>query len=202
MERAPSTIDTRRALRVSMLSIGWTLVSGTVACVLGLRAGSLALVAFGAIGVLDAAGSVALVVHFRHALAHEVASERHERIALNVVTLGLVAVGAATAALSVRRLVAGSRASEDAAGIALAAVSVVALLALAARKRQLAARVGSAALGADGWLSATGALLALVTLAGTVLANASTWAWPDPVAATLVAVGAIVLGVQLRRAER
>jgi divalent metal cation (Fe/Co/Zn/Cd) transporter len=195
-------VDTRRAMRVSATSVVWTLVAGAAAVVIGLRAHTLALVAFGAIGVLDAAGSVALVVHFRHSLVHDEASARHERIALNVVTAGLFTVGCVTAAFSIHRLLAQSTAESDAAGIVLAAVSVVALVILSSAKRLLSRRVGSHALLADSWLSAAGALLALVTLAGTALSAAYSWTWVDPVAATIVAVGAVGLGVTLRLGGR
>jgi divalent metal cation (Fe/Co/Zn/Cd) transporter len=195
-------VDTRRAMRVSATSVVWTLLAGAAAVVIGLRAHTLALVAFGAIGVLDAAGSVALVVHFRHSLAHDVASARHERIALNVVTAGLFTVGCVTAAFSIHRLLTPSTAESDAAGIVLAAVSVVVLAILSRAKRRLSRRVGSHALHADSWLSAAGALLALVTLAGTALSAAFSWTWVDPAAATVVAIGAIGLGVTLRIGAR
>ena len=57
--------DLRAGLRVSALSIGWTLSSSTAAVAIGMTAGSLVLVAFGLTGVLDAVGSATLVVHFR-----------------------------------------------------------------------------------------------------------------------------------------
>lgn len=189
----------RAGLRVSTASVVWTLASGVAAVVLGATSGSLVLVVFGFIGLLDAAGSSALVVHFRHARRHEAMSERHERLALRVVTVGMVVVGVSTAALSLRRLVEGSASEAVPVGVAIAAMSVLILTALAVRKHRIARLIPSRALRADGWLSANGAVLALVTVAGTALTGAFGWWWVDPFAATAVAAGAIAVGLVLGR---
>src|SRR3954466_8806937 len=95
----------RSAMIVSSLSIAWTVVASALAIGIGLTVSSLVLVAFGCTGLLDAAGSIALVIHFRHALRHETFSQRHERVAFLVVTGGLVVVALTTAVESVARLV-------------------------------------------------------------------------------------------------
>jgi divalent metal cation (Fe/Co/Zn/Cd) transporter len=187
----------RAGLNVSSASLAWTVASGSGAVVLGVTANSLVLVAFGIIGMLDAVGSTTLVIHFRHALRHESLSERRERVALRVVTVGMVIVGAATVGLGLRRLAERSGSESVPAGVALAAMSAVALAALAARKRRIASLVPSRALLADAWLSATGALLAVVTVAGTGLTDAFGWWWVDPAAATVVGVGAVGVGLAL-----
>src|SRR5262245_16580758 len=105
-------------VRVSAVSIVWTVVASTTAIVLGVEVGSLVLVVFGAAGLLDAAGSGSLVIHFRHALRHEAFSQRHERLALRLVTGGLVAVGALTAIESGRRLVEGAHPRAGVGGVA------------------------------------------------------------------------------------
>ena len=136
----------RAGLRISIISLSWTLVAGSCAIALGVAGDSLTLIAFGAIGLLDTLGSATLVVHFRHALRHEAISERHERVALRVVTLGMAAVGLGTFADSIVRVVTHGVARSSAAGVALAAVSVVVLGALAWRKQTIAPQVPSNAL--------------------------------------------------------
>jgi len=200
-DEAVVTDHLRAGVRVSVASIAWTVLSGTVAVVVGLSAGSLVLVAFGLTGLLDAAGSAALVLHFRHALRHQALSEGHERRALRVIIAGLVLVGSLTAAESVRRLVGGVHSEASPAGLALAAVSIGVLAVLSVRKNRIAERIPSTALRADGWLSATGCLLAVVTVAGTGLTSTLGWWWADPVAAAAVAGGAVGIAVVMARGD-
>ncbi len=196
---AIATHHLRAGVRISVVSIVWTVLSGTTAVAVGLSAGSLVLVAFGLTGLLDAAGSATLVVSFRHALQHEALSEGHERTALRVITAGLLLVGTLTAVESIRRLVGGVRPDAAPAGLVLAAASIGVLAVLSVAKLRIAVRIPSRALGADGWLSATGCLLAAVTVAGTGLTSALGWWWADPVAASVVAVGAVSIAAVMAR---
>ena len=198
LEAAP-TDQLRAGIRVSGVSIVWTVAASTVAVVLGLDTGSVVLVAFGLTGLLDAAGSVSLVVHFRHALHHEAFSEGHERWALRIITLGLVIVGAVTITQSLSQLATGADPAESPMGMAVAALSIVVLAALSVRKHQVARRLRSHALHADGWLTATGCVLAIVTVSGAGLTSALGWWWADPSAAIVVAGAAIVLAALMWR---
>jgi divalent metal cation (Fe/Co/Zn/Cd) transporter len=182
--------DLEAGLRVSVVSIVWTVVASAVAVTLGLLTPSLVLVAFGLTGLLDAAGSFALVLHFRHALRHEAISERRERLALRVVGVGLIVTGAATSVESVRRLLTHGAGHRSWAGAVLAAASVIVLGVLATMKRRIAARVQSDALRADSWLSATGALLGVVTVVGAAVSRV--W-WLD--AGSALAIGAVAAGL-------
>jgi divalent metal cation (Fe/Co/Zn/Cd) transporter len=178
---------------VSGVSLVWTAVTSTTAVAVGVASHTLVLVAFGVTGVLDGAGSLALVLHFRHALRHEAISEARERVAHRVVSVGLIATGLATSAESVRRLAVHAEGHSSSFGAGLAAVSVVVLGFLARRKIAVAARVPSDALRADGWLSATGAVLGVVTVAGAALTIA--W-WVDAAAALVVGAAAVAVGVR------
>ena len=185
-------------LRLSIASIVWTVCASASSVAVGVRSSNLVLVAFGCTGLLDAAGSTALVVHFRHAMRHDTFSERHERVALSIVTIGLLVVASLTAVESSRRLVLRVHGRETPTGIAIAGASMVVLAWLAYRKRAVGMAIPSHALVADGWLSLTGALLALVTVAGTFLSRLGWW-WADPAAALVVAIGALAIGIVLRR---
>jgi divalent metal cation (Fe/Co/Zn/Cd) transporter len=188
--------------RISVAALVWTLGVGGTAVAVGAAAGSLTLVVFGAIALLDAAGSSVLIVHFRHAIHHQSISEGHERTALLVVTVGMAAVGVATIADSAFKLARHGGGHAPALGIGLAAASVVALSVLSTAKRRIAPRIPSRALLADGWLSGMGALLALVTLIGTGLEAAIGWWWLDPVGALALGAGAVVMSWILGRSER
>jgi divalent metal cation (Fe/Co/Zn/Cd) transporter len=193
------TDELSAAVSVSIASILWTMAANSASIVLGITAGSVVLIAFGATGLLDAAGSASLVVHFRHALHHEAFSERHERVALHVVTLGLAAVGGVTLLASAQRLVAHTASSSSALGTAIAAASILVLGVLAIRKHQVARRIDSRPLHADGWLSTTGCVLAIVTVTGSILAARFDWWWADPAAAALIGCAATVVAFAMRR---
>jgi divalent metal cation (Fe/Co/Zn/Cd) transporter len=187
----------RAGIRVSAVSIGWTVVASTTAITIGVASNSLVLASFGATAAMDAVGSAALLAHFRHALRHEAISEYRERVALRIVTIGLLLVGATTLFESVRRLLNGLQGEASLVGVVVSAASAVALAWLSLRKRQVGRRLGSRALIADGWLSATGGLLAAVTLIGAGLTLAWGWWVADPMAAAFIAVGALAAAIVL-----
>jgi divalent metal cation (Fe/Co/Zn/Cd) transporter len=192
----------RSAWLVSCISVVWTVIASAIAIGLGITGPSAVLVAFGAIGFVDALGSIALVYHFRHALKHDQISERLENVAHRIVLIGLFVVGAGAVVLGVVRLIAEATSDRSNAGTVLAAVSLVALIALSARKQTLARAVGSDALLADGRLSAVGAMQAGVTLFGTAAAVALHWDWADAVAATVVGLVAIGVAIRTGRSHR
>lgn len=174
------------------MSVLWTVATGATAVVIGLVVSNLVLIAFGLTATIDAAGSWALVLHFRHVRQHDRVDTRRERRAHLVINVGLVAVGAGAVAESVDRLVRGAGGHGSAAGAAIAAASVCVLPVLAVRKRQLARRLASAPLRADGNLSATGALLGVVTVVGALVHGVD---WLDPVCAMAIGVVAAGSGV-------
>ena len=192
----------RAAFLVSVLSVGWTVLASVAAIATGIVAHALVLIVFGLTGVLDAAGSWTLALHFRHALAHEAISPARERLALRIVSIGLVSIGLFTIEESTRRLIARSGAHSTRFGIVIAAASILALSALTWRKRMVARRVSSRALWADSWLSATGAALAVIAVVGTTLAGRGASYWIDPVTALLVAILAASAGVGFLRREQ
>jgi divalent metal cation (Fe/Co/Zn/Cd) transporter len=186
------------AWRVSALSVAWTVLASAVAIGLGIAGHSVVLGAFGAVGMVDAVGSVALAHHFLHALHHEAFSDRLERRAHVIVTFGLLGVGVVTLVVSAARLATGAAGNPSIAGAIVAGASFGALIALSLRKRRLAAQVQSDALMSDSRLSAIGALQALVALAGVVTTRSLGWDWADAVAAMAVSVVAISIAVVTR----
>lgn len=184
---------------MSTVSVGWTVVSGALAIALGIHDDSAVLVAFGAVGVVDAVGSAALVHHFRHGLKHDELSDRFERRAHRIVLVGMAAVGVAAVVGGVTRLLFGVETEGTVAGAVLAAISLVVLLELSSRKRRIGRSILSHALVSDGHLSGIGALQAAVALAGTVATGVFGWDWADASATAVVGGGAIVLAVQSAR---
>jgi len=197
----PHRRDVHAAWLVSLTAVVWTVTTSGLALALGASSHSAVLGAFGAIGLVDAAGSIALVYHFRHGLRHDALSDRLERLSHRVVVVGLLTVGLGAVGDGFARLLTGASGDSSRAGSILAAISLVVLVALASRKISVSARVGSAALLADGRLSAVGAAQAGVTLFGTAAARWLDWPWADALAATLVGIVAISVGVATRRRD-
>jgi len=197
MERTPIR-HARSAFVVSLVSVVWKVASGGAAIALGVASRSAVLVAFGAIGFVDATGSVALAYHFHHAMRHDALAEHLERIAHRVVVTGLFLVGLGAVVVGVARLATGATADDSFAGTLLAAVSLVVLAVLSTRKQRIARRVGSPALQADGRLSAVGAAQAAVALFGTA-ARGFGWSSADAIAATIVGLLAMTTAIVTRR---
>lgn len=191
--------DLRRGLWLSAGSILWTLSVSAAEVALGVTHHVLSLTVFGLAGLLDAAGSATLVAHFRHTLRHDRISEAHERRAMLVVSAGLLVLGSLTVAESIRRLVEGHAAQATGAGTAIAAASVAVLAGLAIMKQRVGRAVGTHALVADGWLSASGALLAVLAVVGATFGARPHRAFIDPVAALVIGVLVGVYGAILLR---
>lgn len=171
------------------MSVVWTIVSGITAIALGVAASSLVLIAFGLTAAIDAAGSWALVLHFRHVRHHDSIDQRRERRAHVIISVGLLVVGIGAVIESVDRLARGRVSHGSTAGAAIAGASIAVLSVLATRKHNLAARLRSRPLRADGNLSATGALLGAVTVVGALVHGVS---WLDPACAA--GIGAVAAG--------
>jgi divalent metal cation (Fe/Co/Zn/Cd) transporter len=115
--------------------------------------------------------------------------------------IGLLVVGSTAILGGVIRLADVRPSSSSVAGMVLAGVSLVVLLALSGRKRQVANRISSNALRSDGHLSAVGAMLAAVTLVGTVVERWLGWSWADAAATIVLGVVAVWLAISTWRSE-
>lgn len=186
----------RQALSVSYAAIAWTLVTGVVGVVVGVSAGSTALVGTSADVLADMASSAVLVWRFRAELQGHPVGIRAEHIAERVAAsaLSMVAVGIAIAA--VLRLASGEAAEESSLTLVIAIASIVVLPMFAVAKYRLAAAVPSPALKMDGHITLVGAGMAVITLVGLALTSAYGWAWADPSAALVVAALALAVGTR------
>jgi len=187
------------ALRVSLLSVVWTVVSSTLAVVIGLHQKAFVLVTFGAVGIVDCVGSIALTLHFAHVLRAQSISERLETVAHRIVLVGLLCVGSAAVLVGAVRLSSNATSSTSTVGVILAATSLVALFILALRKMSVARRLPSPPLRSDGQLSGVGASLAAVTLIGTFLESSFHVHWADSTATIILGVVAAALSITTMR---
>jgi divalent metal cation (Fe/Co/Zn/Cd) transporter len=185
-------LDLRRALWLSVASVVVGLVAAVAALTLGLTSGSLSLVGFGLDAAIDSAASAALVWRFRIERRDPDRADRVEYAAERIVGGVLVVAAVALTIGAARALLTHGEAHTSPAHLVLLAVSLIVLPPLALAKRRVALRLGSVALRHDALLTGAAALLALVALLATVLAETAGLWWAD-------AVGTIVIAVVLAR---
>lgn len=175
------------ALRLSWLSVAWAVLSGAASLTVGVLDHSLAIVGVGLNLLGDMAGSLVLIWRFGHERKRSHDAEDAERVARLIVGACLTLVAAFLAVEGLRRLAAGTGATDAVAPILVAAASLVVLPPLARAKRRAGTMLGSRALRGDGTLSGVGAAIAMLAVAG-LLANRTLgrW-WADPTAALVVA---------------
>lgn len=179
------------ALRITWISIAWSVAGGTASIILGILAGSLSLVGSGGSVLIDLTSSLVLVWRFRQHEDHPHA----EHLAHLVAAVALICLAISLTVASAIRLATGAAAEPTTASLLIAAVSVLALPVIAAQKYRVAPKVPSKALRADAHITAIGAATALLALAGLGLTEAGLDA-ADSIAAVVIAAVAAWLGAQ------
>jgi divalent metal cation (Fe/Co/Zn/Cd) transporter len=178
----------RRAVELSVISVGWNTIIGLAAVATALATGSLSLIGFGINAVVDSSVSVLLIRRFRaeqrgHAEHAARAEERAERVA----GIAFVLIAAYLTAQAVRALIHGTGHAASVFAIAEAVASLVVLPLLGRAKLRVAAVLGSRALRADSMLTLFGAALATVTCAALLLQRVEGWWWSDAIGALVIA---------------
>ena len=171
--------DLRRAVWLSALSIVWSGAAGALAVYAALASGSLSLLGFGVDAVIDSVASVVLIWRFRVETREHLRADRVEQIAERVVGAALIALALYLVLGSLRSLVEQSHPDASVATVALLLASAIVLPALAVAKYRVAARLGKPGPQGDSILTAVAALLAVISLASLVLADAFGFWWAD-----------------------
>jgi divalent metal cation (Fe/Co/Zn/Cd) transporter len=176
----------RRARQLEYGTIGWNVGEAVLTITLGTIAGSLALIGFGSVSVIEVFASSVVVWHiFPGARVDDPA-----RIArsLRLVALGFGALAVALAFAGIHDLLTARRPEESPWGIAYLAVTALVMFALAIAKRRLAERIESAPLRSEATMTFLDGILSTATMTGLALNAAVGWWWADPGAALLGAV--------------
>jgi len=179
----------QRALRLEYLTIAWNVGEAVLTVALGVAAGSLALIGFGTVSVVEIFASLVVVWHLFP--GHEEDHAGRTRLALRLTAVAFLALGAVLAVAAIHDLTSGRRAGESQWGIAYLAVTALVMLALATLKRRLAISLGSAPLRSEATMTFLDALLSTATLGGLALNAYAGWWWADPTAALIVAFAAV-----------
>ena len=131
--------EIRRGVRLEYFTIAYNSLEAVIALVAGILAGSIALVGFGLDSVVEVTSGAALLWRLRGD------TERREAIALKTVGVCFLVLAAYVAYEAAESLLRQRPPERSAAGIALAAVSLIVMPLLARAKRRVAGRISSAA---------------------------------------------------------
>lgn len=172
----------RYALWLAYASVAYNLFEATVAIWAGREAGSLALISFGGDSVVECLSAIVIVWQFRAPIPEE-----RERKALKGIAIAFFALAAYVSIDAVRSLVTGADPDVSPAGMALAVASLILMPALAAAKRRVGHRLGSASVEADSLQTILCMYLSGVLLLGLLINATLGWGWADPVAALIIA---------------
>jgi divalent metal cation (Fe/Co/Zn/Cd) transporter len=170
-------LHTRAGRRVEYFSILWTSLEAIIGVLVGIAAGSVALIGFGADSIIEVASSCVLL----WSLADP--SAERDRIAHRLVGACFFALALYIGIDASIDLLARQAPRATYLGIAYAAACVLIMPLLARAKRRVAAQLGSHALHADSHQSDICAYLSMILLVGLALNAVLGWWWADPLAA-------------------
>ncbi len=190
-----------RGRRLEAFTVLWNSLEGVASLALGLLAGSIALVGFGLDSFIETSSGLVLLWRLQAHRDAEMA-ERAEAIALRLVGISLIALGAYIVLDSLRALVHHDAPSASPLGIGVAMLSLVAMPLLAREKRRVAAVLGSRALEADSLQTTICTYLSAILLGGLLLNAGWGWWWADPLAALAMVPLIVREGFEAVRGER
>lgn len=175
----------QRGRLLAGVTIAYNAVEVVLALMAGFSAGSIALVAFGFDSFIELAASAVAIWRLEAEMepAHRSVAEE---ISVRLVGVSFLVLGACVAVRAVLALLNQEVPQASLLGMAVAAVSIVAMPLLARAKRRVAVALGSGALHAESTQTSLCAWASAVLLAGLVLRWQFDWWWADPVAAILM----------------
>jgi divalent metal cation (Fe/Co/Zn/Cd) transporter len=176
----------RLGLQLEYGTIAWNVGEAGLTIALGISAGSLALIGFGADAIIEVFASSVVVWHLRP--GHEDDNPERTSMALRLIGIAFAALAAALASFAIRDLVTGRQPDESVWGAIYLVSAAVVMLVLGLLKHRVARRIDSAPLASEATLTMLDALLAAGTAIGLGLNILFGWWWADPLTALVVAV--------------
>lgn len=174
----------RLGQRLEWWTIAWNCMEVGVTVVLGLMAGSLALVAFGLDSLVEVFASLVVIWHMQPGqLGGEALRDQR---AVRLVGVGFAVLAVYLLAAGVRQLVLRIEPDASPLGIAYLFVTALVMFSLAGWKRRIGIRIGSEPLRVEASMTFLDGCLAtsiLLALAANLMWG---WWWADPLAALLI----------------
>lgn len=198
---ADRAVMLRRGRTLELFTIAWNSAEGLISVVLGLFAGSVALIGFGIDSFIETSSGAVLL--WRLQTQRDVESaEQAEATALRLVGASLLALAAYIVYDAGLSLIRRSHPEVSIPGIAVAVASLVVMPLLAREKRRVASQLDSRALFADSLQTSICTYLSAILLAGLALNAGLGWWWADPVAALAMVPFIVREGRKAWRGER
>ncbi|MFE4415987.1 cation transporter [Streptomyces sp. NPDC056821] len=183
------------AKRIRLLvaaTITYNVIEAVVAITAGTIASSTALIGFGLDSVIEVSSAAAVAWQFS-AREHAV-REAREKTALRIIAVSFFALAAYVTVDAIRALAGTGEAERSIPGIVLAALSLAIMPFLSAAQRKAGHELGSASAVADSKQTLLCTYLSAVLLVGLLLNATLGWSWADPIAALIIAAGAVKEG--------
>lgn len=176
------------AIRLSYFTVGYNILEGAVSILFAVRAGSSALLGFGADSLVESLSGMVMIWRFSRGrdlpIAHE---QRIERTAIRLVGLSLIVLAFYVVYESAAALYLGEKPERSPVGLLIAIASLVVMPTLFFLKRSAATALKSRSLAADAKQTLACVLLSLALVAGTGL-HYITGIWQaDPIAGLFIA---------------
>jgi divalent metal cation (Fe/Co/Zn/Cd) transporter len=183
----------QRGLHLEWATNAWNSMEVFVTILLGVQAGSLALIAFGLDSIIEIFASTVVIRNLRDERRDPGDRRVHKALRLIAAAFWLLAIFLTV--ISTRALIRGDRPEDSPLGIAYLAVTALVMFGLARRKRVTADELGSEPLRAEAGMTFLDGCLSTGILTALALNAALGWWWTDAAAALLVAAYAINEGV-------
>jgi divalent metal cation (Fe/Co/Zn/Cd) transporter len=176
----------RRALLLSWFTVIYNILEGIVSILLGIAAGSIALVGFGLDSFVESLSGGIMIWRFGHRDLPAAEEERRERKATRLVGWTFIVLGAYVFHEALEKLLSREEPEASPWGLALLIFSLMIMPGLAWAKRRLGEALGSASLIADSRETLACAWLSATLIVGLSLNWLLGWWWADPVGALIV----------------
>jgi divalent metal cation (Fe/Co/Zn/Cd) transporter len=179
-ERTRSDLLIRRGLRLEYATVSWNIVGSAIVLAAAVAARSVALAGFGADSLIEILASAVVIWQLRGV------NEGRERRAMRIIGVAFIALAVCITIQSLYVFGADARPHPSTIGIAWLALTVVAMLALAAGKGRTGRALGNSLLQTEARVTLIDAELAACVLVGLILNAVLGWWWADPLAGFVI----------------
>jgi divalent metal cation (Fe/Co/Zn/Cd) transporter len=179
------TANIRSGLQIEWIATGWMIVEAAVAIFAGVKAHSVALIAFGSDSIIELVAGGALLWRL-YVEANQASVERIEnadKTASWIVGIGLLLLAFYIVVAAIRSLILREGPETAPFGIGITIASSILMPFLAAQKKRIGRQIGSRALESDGSCSMVCAYMSWIVLVGVLFTAFFGWWWIDDIAA-------------------